>query len=175
MTELESIDGVGPSYATELEVAGYDDAEAVALGDPDDLDSVLDTITGEELVTNAAEVAEVEPDTDEASETTQSYTLEPDFDVVQEYQLLYALMNEFVKANRTNNIDRTEAALDALTDVRSGEPYEFTMEQLSIAYTGTNQLESEYRGTRGLSNFVSQMRDVKNVFQAARTENWPEE
>lgn len=174
MTELESIDGVGPSYATELASAGYDDAEAVASADPDELAGVLDTMTGEELVSNATDVVD-QDEAPKSNDTDGPYTLEPDFDPVQEYQLLYALMNEFVKANRTNNIDRTEAALDALDDVRSGEPYEFTMAQLSIAYTGTNQLESEYRGTRGLSNFVSQMRDVKNVFQAARTENWPEE
>jgi hypothetical protein len=197
MTDLTEIDGVGPARAEDLEDEGYDSAEDVADADPDELDELFTSTSGEDLVSSAqdetvlgddVEDAAEESDEDESEDTeeveaeddedpakTETFTLEPGFDDTQEYHLMAALVNEEVKARRTNNAGRLEATQDALAQVRAGEPYEFTMAQLSIAYTGTNQLESEYRGTRGLAQFVGGVREIRNVFQNARQQNWPAE
>lgn len=190
VTDLTDIDDVGPSRAEDLEDEGYETAEAVADADPAELDDVFGTTSGENLVSNAQDatalgddVAVVEEEADAESEDestddpakTQTFTLEPGFDDTQEYHLIAALVNQEIAARRTNNPDRLEAVQGALAEVRAGEPYELTLQQLSLGYTGINQLESEYRGTRGLADFVGGIREVRNVFQSARQENWPDE
>lgn len=190
MTELTEIDEVGPSRAEDLEEAGYETAEAVADADTEDVDGLFGTTSGQTLVENAQDattlgddvpddVEEEAADESEEDETTdpakeETFTLEPDFDDTQEYHLIAALVNQEIAARRTNNSDRLEAVQGALAEVRAGEPYELTLQQLSLGYTGINQLESEYRGTRGLADFVGGIREVRNVFQSARQENWPD-
>jgi len=195
MVELTEIDDVGPSRAEDLQEAGYDDAEDVADADPDDLDGLFGTTSGDALVSNAQDatslgddvevVEEVEeeikagPVDDEDEEVedpakTETHTLEPGFSTDQEHHLTAALVNQEISARQSNNAGRKEAAHDAIEQVRDGEPYEFTLEQLSLAYTGSNQLEAEYRGTRGLSQLVSEIRGVRDVFQDARKRNWPD-
>jgi hypothetical protein len=199
MTSLTDIDGVGPSYAEDLEDEGYESAEDVADADPDALDDIIPTATGEEIVSNAQDEAALgtpesestaeetvedeaeaeSEDTEEAVEENEDdgaevFTLEPGFSEDQEHHLITALVNEEITSRRRNNTDRLEDARGAIRQIRQGEPYELTLKQLSIAYTGSNQLESEYRGTRGLASFVSQIRDVSSYFQQARQENWPE-
>jgi len=193
MTDLTEIDGVGPSYAEELEEAGYESAEDVADADPEALDGLLTATSGEELVSSAQDEAvlgddgepesetsvdetevEVEEDESEDEETEEVFSLEPGFTEDQEHHLIAALINEEITSRRRNNSTRLEDARGAIRQVRAGEPYELTLKQLSIAYTGTNQLESEYRGTRGLASFVSQIRDLSEYFQQARQENWPD-
>lgn len=188
MTDLIDIDGVGPSYAEDLEDAGYESAEDVADADAEALDDLIPTATGEEIVANAQdeaalgapedeEPAEEAVEDDEESESEddgeETFTLEPGFSEEQENHLMYALINEEVTSRRRNNAARLERAQGAIRDVRAGEPYEFSLKQLSIAYTGTNQLESEYRGTRGLSSFVSKVRAMTQYFQAKRQEHFP--
>jgi len=171
MTELTEIDGVGPSYAEELEESGYESAEDVATTDEEELDGVLDTLSGAELVANASGVAETD-DSDPAKEET--YTLEPGFSVDQENHAINALVSEEINARASNNGDRLEATRGAIIELKEGEPYELTLQQISIAYRACNQLESEYRGTRGLSTFVGQMREVTKYFQETRQEHWPD-
>lgn len=190
MTDLTEIDGVGPSYADDLADNGFESAEDVAAADPDDLDGILPTTSGERLVDNAEHA--IQPtdnsddetaDTDESDDTgddadpakTTYHEFEPDFTEDQEHHLMAALINEEVKSRRRNNADRLDATREAIATVREGEPYSFTLEQLSIAYTATNQLESEYRGTRGLASFVSEVRAINTFFQSARQEHWPDE
>lgn len=188
-TNLTDIDGVGPSYADELEEEGYDSAEDVADADPEALDDIVPTASGETIVAAAQdEVAigdeedevedepEAEEDADAKYEDSEEevYELSPGFSEDQEHHLITALVNEEVKSRRRNNSSRLDATRGAIREVRNGEPYHLTLEQLSIAYTGTNQLESEYRGTRGLASFVSNVRELKTYFQNARQENWPD-
>lgn len=175
MTQLTEIDEVGPSRADDLEEAGYKTAESVADADPDELDGMFGTASGEELVSNAQDATE-ESDTDDTDDPakTETFTLEPGFDDTQEYHLIAALVNQEISARQTNDPDRLEAVQGALAEVRAGEPYELTLQQLSLGYTGINQLESEYRGTRGLADFVGGIREIRNVFQSARQENWPD-
>lgn len=191
MVELTEIDDVGPSRADDLQEAGYDEAEDVADADPDDLDGMFGTTSGDALVSNAQdatslgdevvdEVVEevVEESEDEGADEdpakTETHTLEPGFSTDQEHHLMAALVNQEISARQSNNAGRKEAAHDAIEQVRDGEPYEFTLEQLSLAYTGSNQLEAEYRGTRGLSPLVGEIRGVRDVFQNARQRNWPD-
>lgn len=190
MTELTDIDSIGPSRADDLRDAGYDSAEAVADADPSNLDELFGTASGDELVSNAQDATAlgdtVPDDTDDDAddgddevadddESVETFTLEPGFSDTQEYHLIAALVDQEISARRSNNTDRLEQTQDAIASVRTGEPYEMTLKQLSIAYTGINQLESEYRGTRGLGQFVGGVRDIRNVFQNARKENWPDE
>lgn len=182
MTELTEIEGVGPSYAEDLEDAGYETAEDVADADPSDVDDIIPTTSGEEVVSNAQDgaalgepdheepIVETEDDTDDFGPET--YTLEPDLSAAQENHLIYALINEEVQARRRNNASRHDDVTRAIDDVKGGEPYVFTYEQVSIAYTAMNQLENEYRGTRGLSTFVSDIRDVAQYFQQKRQEHF---
>jgi len=179
MTELTEIDNVGPSYADDLQEAGYDSAEDVASADVEALDGLVGTVSGEELKENAND--EVGPeDTADGDEQnadpakTETFEIDPGFSETQEYHLIAALVNQEVDARRSNSLDRLESVQGALAEVRDGAPYNLTLNQLSIAYTGTNQLESEYRGTRGLADFVGGVREVRNVFQDARRSNWPE-
>jgi hypothetical protein len=190
MTDLTEIDDVGPSRAADLEDAGYETAEAVADADPDDVDGLFGTTAGESLVANAQEATTLGDDVpddveeqaaDESEDDTisdpakeETYVLEPGFDDTQEYHLIAALVNQEIAARRTNDPGRLDAVQGALAEVRAGEPYELTLQQLSLGYTGINQLESEYRGTRGLADFVGGIREVRNVFQSARQENWPD-
>lgn len=189
MTEMTEISGVGPSRAEDLHDAGYEDAESVANADPAELDDMFSTLSGEALVDAAQDAvsgdeqdAVDETDTDEDDESAdtddtakvETFTFSPGFSAEQEYHLMASLVNEEVDARRRNNKDRLTATQDALESVRSGEPYEFTLQQLSIGYRAMNQLEAEYRGTRGLSTFVSNVRDIQQFFQDARSENWPD-
>lgn len=182
MTEISDIEGVGPAYAETLTSAGYDSAEAIADENSDELDGLIDTVSGGVLKERAEEAAELEEtvDSDEETEETESdtddgpFTLEPDFSVDQENYLMYALLNESTQARRRSNGDRFEAAQEAIEDVKSGEPYEFTREQLNIAYTATNQLESEHRQTRGLSDLTGEMREMVTYFKEKRQEHWPD-
>lgn len=171
MTDLQEIDQIGPSYAEELESAGYDSAESVASADADELDGVLDTLDGETIVSNAEDEVE---ETEEAEEEDDAgpFVLEPGFDEDQRNHLIRALVTEEVQARRRNNSDRAEAVRDAIQTVIDGEPYEFTMGQLDVAFRGTNQLEAEYRGTRGLGSFTTKVRAVRDTFKDARQENW---
>lgn len=171
MTDLTDIDGVGPSYADTLEDMGYDDAESVASADADEVDEAIDTVTGEELIQNAVDATEAVEDP--AKE--EAFTVDAEFSEAQENHLISAFIDQEVQARRTNDADRLQATQDAIREIREGQPYELTLQQLSIGYTATNQLESEYRSTRGLSELVGQIRDVRNVFQNARQENWPDE
>lgn len=187
-TDLTDIDGVGPSYADDLDDAGYESAEDVADADPEDVDDVLPTTSGEDLVAVAKSEVQTEDDEDVEVEENESdddtgadddpakeeyFELDTDFSEDQEHHLIAALVNEEVKSRRRNNRDRLDASREAIETVRDGQPYEFTLQQLSIAYTATNQLESEYRGTRGLASFVSEVRELTQFFQQARQENWP--
>jgi hypothetical protein len=170
MTDLQEIDGIGPSYAEELEANGFDDAEAVAEADPDDIDEMLDSLDGHQVV--EAATAEVESDEDDEDDDTGVYEIEPDFDEDQRNHLIRALVTQEVQARRRNDSSRAEAIRDAIGQVIEGEPYEMTMEQLDAAYTGANQLESEYRGTRGLGSFTTKIRGIRNTFKDARQEHW---
>lgn len=172
MTELTEIDGVGPSYAETLQDEGYSSAEDVADTDAEDL-GVLDTLTGEELKENAVAVSGDDVADDEDPTKEEYYDLEPGLSVDQENHLIHALVQEEINARASNNADRHEAARNAIIEVKDGEPYSLTLQQISIAYRATNQLESEYRGTRGLSTFVGEMRQVTNYFQETRQEYWP--
>lgn len=179
MTQLTEIDGVGPSYAEDLQEAGFDSAEDVASADVEALDALLDTASGEELKGNASAEVGPEDGTDDDGEAvdpakTEVFEIDAGFSDTQEYHLIAALVNQEVDARRSNSLDRLESVQDALAEVRDGAPYELTLNQLSIAYTGVNQLESEYRGVRGLADFVGGIREVRNVFQDARRENWPD-
>lgn len=186
MTDLTEIGGVGPSYAEDLQEAGYDSAEDVADANGEEIDTIIDTGDGAEIVSNAQDEVTVgddvdvveeeadEEDADDNPDTSEYYTFEPGFSDEQEHHLIAALVNEEVNARRRNNAGRLAATQEAIRSVREGEPYEFTLEQLTVAYTATNQLQSEYRGTRGLSNFVSNVREVSQFFQTARQDHWPD-
>lgn len=175
MTELTDIEGVGPSYAETLHEAGYDSAEDVAGADPDELDALVDTVSGDELVARAQSEGDVDDDTDEDPAKTQTYEFSPGLSENQQHHLIAALVEEEIKARRTNDNSRVEVTQDIMAQVRDGEPYNLTLQQLSIAYTGTNQLEGRYRGTRGLSNLIAEIREITQVFQEARKENWPDQ
>lgn len=198
-TDLTEIDGVGPASAEKLESDGYESVADVADADPDALDDLVPAASGDEIVSNAQDEAALGNESDEAvadeaeavedddvsdtdepeteSETDDGpevFTLEPGFSTDQENHLISALIDEEVKSRRRNNSSRLEDTQGAIAQIRAGEPYELTLDQLSIAYTATNQLESEYRGTRGLASFVSEVRELSQYFQNARRQNWPD-
>jgi len=171
MTELTNIDGVGPSYAETLVDEGYENAEAVATATPDELDGVLETASGETLVENAGDVVGDE-DTDSSQANTE---LTPGFSDEQCYHLISALVDEEVTARQQNDGGQLDLIQSMIEQVRTGEPYTFTLEQLSVGYRATNNLESKYRGMRGMGTFVSEIREINQFFQEHRSRNWPDE
>lgn len=188
MTELTEIDGVGPSYAETLADNGYDSAEAVADADPDAVDGLIGNVSGDTLVENARDVSAEDTGGDDADDAgddaedagggddeQRTLTIDADFTDVQENYLIRALVEQETRARRTNNGDQVGIINDAIDEVKSGQPYELTLDQAGQAYTGINQLEQDLRADRSINRFVSDVRDVKQVFQQARNDNWPEE
>jgi predicted RecB family nuclease len=173
MTDLTDIDGIGPSYAEELEDNGYGSAEAVADADPDELDSIIDTHDGETLVANAE--AAIESDRDEF-ESAPVYDDEPielglDLDDDQRNHLIKGLVNEEIRARRTNKAGDLERMKDAIQQVIDGDDLEFTKQQLDAAYRAVNGLESEYRSQRGVGTFTTKLRTLKDDLQSIRAEH----
>lgn len=193
MSDLSDIDGVGPARAETLQEAGYETIHDVATADEDELDEALGSGATASTIIEAAqeedeeeanfepadETEEVESEDDEEVEVEEDdVEAEPDgdsddgyrFDLNRNQQnhLLRALVEQEVNARRTNQPGRVEAVLDAIEEVRSGEPYDLTEQQLNLMYSGINQLENEYRGLRGISGFTSEVRDARIVIDNAR-------
>lgn len=162
MTDLDDIDGVGPSYAEDLVDAGYESIDDVATADPDDVDGILSTMSGDELVENAQALAD---------DAGSSGAVLADVSEDQENHLLRALVEQEVQARRTNNAEQVEVVRDAIATVKAGAPYELTDTQLDIAYRGVNQLESEYRSTRGIQGFVGDIHALANELNELRAVN----
>lgn len=174
MTDLTEIDGIGPSYADDLVDGGFDSAEDVAEADPSEVDAVL-AADGSEVVSKARDVTD-DPvdDVDDDPAKDERYEIDPGLSQNQVGFLLRSLVDQLARAERSNDMERKEAVYDAIDQVLVGEPYQFTLQQLSLAYTGVNQLENEYRSTRGLSSFVGEINELKGVLQEHRSRNWPE-
>lgn len=175
MTDLTEIDGVGPSYAEELASNGYTSAEDVAAADADELDDVIDTHNGADLKDAASEVAGPQEDTEDVAEVDDEEYFELDFEISEDQRnhLIKGLVNEEIRARRTNKAADVESAKAAINEVLDGAPYEFTKQQLDTAYRAVSQLEAEYRSQRGVGTFVTQIRNLKNNFQEARQDAHP--
>lgn len=177
-TDLTEIDGIGPSYAEELEQAGFESAEDVAAGDADELDAVLDTHSGSDIKDSASEVAgpqETEFDTTEDGRGSGEYhEFDYDLDEDQRNHLIKGLVNEEIRARRTNKAVDVEMVKDAIGRVMSDESLSLTKEQLDTAYRAMNQLESEYRSQRGVGTFTTKISNLKNALQEARSEAHPD-
>lgn len=173
MTELTEIDGVGPSYAESLTEQGYDDAEDVAAASPDDIDdadfaalSASDVVdAANELTTDDTEPVEFEADL---------IDVDIDLDEDQRNHLIAALVNEEMRARKTNKSGDVRAVKDAIRQIVDGDDLSVTLDQLNAMYRGVSQLESEYRSQRGVGSFVTKIRNLKDELQSIRQENWPE-
>lgn len=163
MTELTEISGIGPSYANSLEDEGYDTAEAVADADPDDLDDVVGTKSGESIVEAAVNVVGVDNDVED-----DLYELEPDISVDQRNYLLKSLVQQETKARRVNNQDKVDRLKDVIQQVIDGEPYTLSENQIADVYEATNQMEQELLRDRNIHSFVSTVREVNDFFKAKR-------
>jgi len=157
---LTDIDGVGPAYQETLEDAGYETVESVATADPDVIDDKIERANGETLVANANE----EYDGDDR----EGVPLEPGFTDRQRYHLIRGLATEQVRMTSRNKLGAVDRILSAMADVASGEPFYFTREQASDAYTAASQLEQTYRSNPNITGLVSDMRNVKQFFQDVR-------
>lgn len=173
MTDLTDIDGVGPAYAEELEDSGYESAEDVADADPDELDDVLASASGEDLVESATEEVDDEPATTDDADDSDLISL-GELNEDQVNHAIYALVNREINARQTNDRDNVEIVKDAIDELRGDPPYEFTLDQLTQLYTGINQHENDLRSRRGIGGFVSEIRNLRTDVQDARSENWPE-
>jgi hypothetical protein len=175
--DLTEIESVGPARADELVAAGYETVPDVANADEDDLDALFDTTSGEALVSNAQAVVS---DSDEsvgvveggdasvATDDEQVVTIEDVFTDVQEYYLIAALSERATTARRQNNFGRLEDIESLIASIRTGGPYELTAEQIAIAYTAANEKMRDFQSTRGISNLVAEIRDVRDTFQDER-------
>lgn len=173
-TDLTEIDGVGPSYAEELSEAGYESAEDVAEADEDELDKLIGTINGSDLRASATDLVGDQGQSDGQEQSVDDDTVEFDMDLStdQRNHLIKALVNEEIRARKTNSKSEVESAKEAIEMVIEGEPpYQFTRQQLDAGYRSTNQLESEYRSQRGVGSFTTQIRHLNQAFQQARKEH----
>lgn len=153
---LTAIDGVGPAYQETLEDAGYETIESVATADPDVIDEKVERANGETLVANAQD----EYDGDER----RGVALEPGFTDRQRYHLIRALATEQVRMTSRNKRGAVDRIHEAMAELTTGEPFYFTREQASDAYTAASQLEQTYRSNPNITGLVSDMRDVKQFF-----------
>jgi hypothetical protein len=168
MTDVTEIDRVGPNYATELTDAGFETAEDVANADPADIDAIVETASGETIVQNAVDVV-TESQTE--SEPTDTRTLDHELSDSVRRHAIAALVAMEIEARRTNNNDQIDLLHDAIAELESDErPYEFTTDQLNELYRGLNEIESQYRSTRGLSDFVGQIVQLRENVQEKRLE-----
>lgn len=172
MTDLTDINGVGPSYAEELSNNGYESVQDVADADADELDELIATIDGNEVVENATALADVDDSDDSGDE---AFEIDPDFDDDQERHLIAALVAEEIRRRKTNDLEGRSVVTDAIDQVRAGQPYEFTMDQLDATYRAVSQLEKQYRSERGISQFTTKIRNMKTYFQEQRSKYWNDE
>lgn len=190
MTDLEEINGIGPGRADTLEEDGYHTAEDVANAKPENIGEIIQAADGGEIVSNAQAIADKgdidgesvdEEEDDSVEEETEpeepgdiEVVFDMDLSTTQRNHVIGALLNEEIKTRRTNRRDKRELVQEAVNMFIEGDhPYELTLEQLNTLYRGLNEIESEYRSTRGLSSFVGEIRSVKNEVQELRSENWP--
>jgi len=157
---LTDIDGVGPAYQETLEDAGYETVESVATADPDVIDDKIERANGETLVANAQDKYD--------GDDREGVPLEPGFTDRQRYHLIRGLATEQVRMTSRNKLGAVDRILSAMADVASGEPFYFTREQASDAYTAASQLEQTYRSNPNITGLVSDMRNVKQFFQGVR-------
>jgi len=168
--ELTTIDAIGPAYAQELADAGYESVADVAEADPADIDDVLVSADGAQIVDNAQD-AGTGADTDadvrlfELTELTMT----------QHTNALYAMIDQQTAAVRTNDVSTVSMVDDAIETLLGDEPYELTLDQLTQLYTGLSNRESELRSTRGINSYVSDIRELRNEVQELRSSNWPDE
>ena len=194
MTELTDIPGVGPSYAEDLEESGYESVSDVSEADPEEIGEIIERKNGEDVVEDAADLLGEETDSeeeeavdveeesvvegfDDVEEEEDDDTEEDDDDLVridsnftpvQENYFIGALVDQEKSARRSNNTDVVDIVNDAIEEVKAGEPYEFTEEQLNHAYTAVNQLEQSIRADRNLTAFAGQVREIRQVIQDER-------
>lgn len=176
MTDLDEISGVGPAYAEELAENGFDSAEDIAQADPDDVDEVLASADGQEIVNNALDLTGGAPDDDEDEIEVEDdqIAFSPGFSETQENHMISALVDEEIKQRKRNHGSTAEQIMDIIDEFKSGEPYHVTLDDLSYMYTAASQMESMYRAERGLGgNFAGEIREVKNIVQEQREMNWP--
>jgi len=173
-TDLTDITGIGPSYAEQLRDNGYGTVEDVANADVDEIDDVIATHDGEGLVENAKVLLddssvefEDEPEEDVGDER---YELDIDMTPTQRNHFIKGMVNEEIRARRTNKAGDVESATSAIETLVEGPPYTFTEAQLDTAYRALNQIESEYRSLRGIGSFVTEIRNLCDAVQAKRSE-----
>lgn len=163
--KLTDIDHIGPARAESLGEAGIGAVEAVATASDDELAAALgDSVPVDEVQESATELIA-------ASDTDPTYEFDYDLSADQRRHLIAALIEEEVTARRRNDAGLRKTVSDMVDQViDDAGPYEFTYEQLNAGYRATNNMESEYRGTRGLSSFITEIHELSSAFQAARQE-----
>jgi nucleotidyltransferase/DNA polymerase involved in DNA repair len=181
MTDLESISGVGPARADDLEAEGYESAEDIAVADPDDLDDLFDSIDAVDLVERAGDAVHgdedaVEEDEEQVDEDDGEDTLVPlDYDLTREqrYYLIEALVEEMTRTYQRNDYDYVEVVQDAIDNIiEDGGDAELTLDQLDDAYRSVSQKKNDVRSKRGTSDLAGDLNDLTNHLQSLRSENW---
>lgn len=173
-SDLTDIEGVGPSRAETLQDAGFDDPEGVASASVDELDGVLGAAANpEEIIDNAAEVA---GGNNEDRSDTRELEL-PDRDSA--LYLIKGLVDEKVRLERRNEYEKSDEVSDLVVrlfdDVGpDGGTITVDIDDLSVLYTSVRNIEQEFQGTRGVTDRVGMLRDLRITIQDYRDELWPD-
>lgn len=177
-TDLEDIDGVGPSYSEALAKAGFETAFDVSDAEYEEIDTVLGgaaDVTG--IQASAAElVRESEEEEINNREATRELDI-PSFDVG--LYLVKGLVDENIRLKGRNQYEDAEEVsglvervLDSLGP--DGGSIVVDLDDLSLLYTSARNAEQEFAGMRGLSDQVGTMKSVRKDIQDYRNGMWPD-
>lgn len=185
--ELTDIKGVGPSRAETLVEAGYDSVMVVAEADPDALGEELGASANSEAIITSAQdlVSDEEAGVDEGEETededdyrsvTRPIEVETRDDSLY---LVKGLLDEMLRLHGRNEFDEADEVADLTERVfdeigQDGGTIRADLDDLSYLYTSIRNIEQEFKQTRGVTDLVGRVKDLRVNIQDARQELWPE-
>ncbi|AGM11368.1 RadA [Halogranum tailed virus 1] len=199
MTELTEIDGVGPARADDLREMGYEDAEAVAEAEAEDLtelarvgeDKALEMIVAaqnissdedepeDETITfdedDLEDESEEEPEREEDAEPeVEEEDEEREFDVsldldARQQEILTAALLNQYTSLRSRNVARSNACDAALTKFRGGYDATLTEDELNAVHAAVRQRRMDYQGNNHIS-LMQSARAIEEQVTAIREE-----